>query len=211
MRLSKSFALLSMRTERATDSPTELSRRRSSVDSFVIPRRTRLPSSKQSHSETTDLDVVSSLFGVRGNKHTNIESKPSGGNPDVPTSPRKRRSLFPQASRKENQVPTLLMSPTKAHGEMNSGPLSPTSDGRSLLLRPESQPKSLGESTIPNDIKRTSRKTSSSYASERPGSVRSAKEYNQLARRHGLPPFDYHNFDHSGRWIKTKFGMQRAS
>ena len=201
MRLSRSFAFLPTGTEHtdtSTDTPPEVERRRSSLDSFVIPRRTRFPSSKQDHQDTKHYDIVHTLFD--NNQHTDLEQTRISDAVDAPGYPRKRRGFFPTSFNEENKIPTFSMASTKVDDKAKDEKPSPTFNGRSLMLVRGQQHHSADPSTRLNSLTATEpfRKSSSTYFSERPGSVRSAKEYNLLARQHKLPEFNYKNFHQNG-------------
>lgn len=64
MRMSKSLAVLGSNTDTASPDRKNQARRRSSLDTFVIPGRTRLPSSRVSQPEPMDLRIAEKLLDV---------------------------------------------------------------------------------------------------------------------------------------------------
>ena len=194
MRLSKSFAFMSNGSEH-NDTPTELKRRRSSLDSFVIPRRTRLPSSKQSQTGQTELDIIGTLFNH--NQNTLSDKGCNGENTNAWASPRTRRALSSPKLNKENDVPMPLKSPKQLVNDIppEEARLSTVETLHSGFRQAPYEPGNLSPVLRAGDGYGSSRNASSSYCSERPGSMRSAKEYNHLARQYQLPRFDYKHFE----------------
>lgn len=181
-------------TNTSIDTPTEVEGRRSSLDSFVIPRRTRFPSSKQDHQDTNDYDIIHTLFN--NNQHTDTEQVSVSGAVDVPRSPRKRRGFLSTSFNKENKSPPSSMTHGKGDDQAKAEKPPPTDNERPLVLMREQQSHRAGLNSL--TATDPSRKSSSTYCSERPGSIRSAKEYNILARQHKLPEFNYKNFHQTG-------------
>ena len=177
------------------DTPTELKRRRSSLDSFVIPRRTRLPSSKQSQTDQTELDIIDKLFNH--NQNTLSDKGCNGENTNGLASPRKKRALFSPRLNKENDVPMPLNSPKQLDNDIppEEGKLSTVETLHGGFRQTPFEPGNLSPILIAGNGHGSSRNASSSYCSERPGSMRSAKEYNHLARQYQLPRFDYKHFE----------------
>ena len=178
-----------------TDTPTELKRRRSSLDSFVIPRRTRLPSSKQSQTDQTELDIIDTLFNH--NQNTLSDKGCNGENTSAWASPRKRRALFSRKLNKENDVPMPLPSPKQLDNNVSTeeARLSRVETLQGGFRQTPFEPGNLSPVLRAGNGHSSPRNASSSYCSERPGSIRSAKEYNHLARQYQLPRFDYKHFE----------------
>lgn len=199
MRLSKSFAFLPTAAEHTDTStgPAQPEESRSSLDSFVIPRRTRFPSSKQDKG-TTDFVIIDPPSNSI--QHTDIEQVRDSTSVEALASPRKRRGFFSADSNKENKIPKSV-APSKAlqktrltekrNPAINRGPLV-------IMREPKANPDDPSTTSSTTTLADQSRRSTSTFCLERPGSMRSAKEYNLLARQYKLPEFDYNSFHHHG-------------
>jgi len=91
--MSKSFAALTPKGEAASPDRSRQPRRRSSLDTFVIPGRTRLPSSRVSHPERMDLKIAQSLLNAESGMPP--RKSPYPGKVDALNPPKRRRSNVP--------------------------------------------------------------------------------------------------------------------
>jgi hypothetical protein len=112
MRMSKSFAALTSNSEAVSPDRNRPPRRRSSLDTFVIPGRTRLPSSRVSHPEPMDLKIAQSLLNAESGVLPRKSSYP--GKVDALNPPKRRRSNAP-LQRIEDSKDLISDSPSKYH------------------------------------------------------------------------------------------------
>ena len=112
MRMSKSLATLAPSTDTASPDRNGRMRRRSSLDTFVIRGRTRLPSSKVSQPEPMDLKIAQNLLNAESRV---LPRKPvNPGKKSVLNPPKCRRSPAP-LQRIEDSEDSTPDSPPKFH------------------------------------------------------------------------------------------------
>lgn len=115
--MSKNFAALTSNSEAVSPDRNRPRRRRSSLDTFVIPGRTRLPSSRVSHPEPMDLKIAQSLL----NAESGVLPRQSSylGKVDALNPPKRRRSNAP-LQRIEDSKELIPDSPSTFHLDIPS-------------------------------------------------------------------------------------------
>ena len=206
MRYSHSAApLLPNNAKNAETRQVERLRHRSSLDTFVIPGRTRLPSSRVSQPQPMDLHVARGLLNTDSlqvpKKYTHRVERPDWLTPKRKKSPKPKVKACPDEESSKNHTdrpekePTTVSSreivevpqanqyshPPKHQLRISDDYTRMSFDGRQSE---GSRATSTTWSTVSHRII-----SNSSSGSQNRGSSRSVEEYNILAVMHGLPQF----------------------
>ncbi len=218
MRNSHSAApLLPTNVDIAKAGPAERIRHRSSLDTFVIPGRTRMPSSKVSQPEPMDIQIAQGLLNANTLKVPNKQShrvekhgwlapkskkssmlkgkaRSNEENP-VPASPKEHKNKSKKASLKFAGREIVIVPRNDQHDQHND--LVSRSQEHQLQVR-EDDPRDSFDGPPSEGSRATSTTWStishrifsnSSGNSQNRSSPKSVEEYNLLALRHGLPQF----------------------
>ena len=123
MRISKSLAVLASSADTASPDRKRQARRRSSLDTFVIPGRTRLPSSRVSQPEPMDLKIAENLLNAESRVPPRKSSDPNRRS--VLNPPKCRRSDA-KTARTEDDEDLTPDSPPRFHLDVSALPHSGT-------------------------------------------------------------------------------------
>jgi len=207
MRNSQSAApLLPTNADIAEAGPTERARRRSSLDTFVIPGRTRVPSSRVSQPEPMDIQIARGLLNPDSLQVPKQQSHRVGKHGWL--APNSRKSSVLKGKARSNEEQSVPASPKKHMEKSKKAPWM--LNGRELIIVPQGDPRLRQKDSVPQPQEHQLQ-ANGDDPRHSSGGARIVPKYDQLARHKDLvPQLQEHQLQVNGDDLRHSFDGARS-